>query len=72
VLGCAARAGIETVDLWPDLAAIHRRSFPDYVKLWAASETNGRNVFGHMSGAGNALVARRIAERLQARPAPPE
>lgn len=50
VLACAAKAGIETVDLWPDLAAIHRRSFADYVKFWAASETNGRNVFGHMLG----------------------
>jgi len=70
VLACAAAAGIETVDLWSDLAAIYRRSVEDYVRLWAASETNGRSVFGHMSGIGNALVAKRIAERFKRRPNP--
>lgn len=62
VLDCAARAGIETVDLWDDLVAVYRRSFQDYVALWVSFD--GRGLFGHMSSAGNRLVAERIAQRL--------
>ena len=54
--------GIETVDLWDDLLALYRRSFQDYVGLWAYFD--GRGLFGHMSSAGNRLVAERIAQRL--------
>jgi hypothetical protein len=62
VLACAHRLGIDTLDLWDNLEAVHDRSFADYLKLWASYD--GHNTFGHMSPAGNRLIAEWIAARL--------
>jgi hypothetical protein len=61
VLECSRAAGIRTVDLWDDLVAVHKRSFEEYKGLWVSFD--GRS-FGHMSSAGNLLVARRLAREL--------
>jgi hypothetical protein len=62
VLACARRLGIDTLDLWDSLKAVHDRSFADYLKLWASYD--GHNTFGHMSPAGNRLIAEWIAAKL--------
>jgi hypothetical protein len=64
VVACARALGIDTLDLWDDLKAEHdRRSFEDYLKLWASFD--GNYSFGHMSGLGNRFVAERIAAALE-------
>ena len=62
VLDCARAAGIATVDLWDDLLNVHRRSFEEYRGLWASFD--GKS-FGHMSSAGNELVARRLMSEIE-------
>ena len=62
VVACAREAGIDTLDLWDDLAAVHDRSFDEYVRLWVSFD--GRGAFGHMSAAGNRFVTDRIAAKL--------
>ncbi len=62
VLGCAREAGIRAVDLWVDLVAARRRGFDEYTGLWVSFDGTS---FGHMSGAGNLLVAERLARELR-------
>jgi hypothetical protein len=52
-------AGIDTLDLWDDLAAEYRHSFEGYARLWTGRD--GQKMFGHMSSLGNRFVAERIA-----------
>jgi hypothetical protein len=61
VLECARNSGINTVDLWDDLIAVHKRSYEEYEGLWASFDGTS---FGHMSSAGNRLVAERLAREL--------
>jgi hypothetical protein len=63
IVACARDSGIATVDLWDAFAAVRRRSFKDYVSLWASFDGGG--VFGHMSEQGNRIVAERIYEALK-------
>lgn len=60
--GRARASGVHTVDLWEDLVAVHKRSYEEYKGLWASFD---RTNFGHMSGAGNRLVAERLARELR-------
>jgi hypothetical protein len=62
VLACAHRLGIDALDLWDNLKAVHDRSFTDYLKLWASYD--GHKTFGHMSPAGNRLIAEWVAAKL--------
>jgi lysophospholipase L1-like esterase len=62
VLECAHQQGIDALDLWDDLKALHDRSFHDYLKLW--NSYHGQNTSGHMSVSGNRLVAESIAAKL--------
>jgi len=62
VLACAHRHGIDVLDLWDDLKAVHDRSLADYLKVWASYD--GHNTFGHMSPAGNRLIAEGVAAKL--------
>lgn len=66
ILACAKESGIHTLDLWDDLERVYRRSFEEYVRLWASYD--GRDLFGHMSSQGNRYVAERIADRLMTAP----
>jgi hypothetical protein len=59
VIACARQAGIDTLDLWDDLAAEYRHSFEGYARLWTGRD--GQKMFGHMSSLGNRFVAERIA-----------
>jgi hypothetical protein len=68
IVACAQEAGINTLDLWEDLEEVYRRSFDEYVRLWASYD--GRGLFGHMSWDGNRYVAERIAARLAASRSP--
>jgi hypothetical protein len=63
IVARARDSGIATVDLWDAFAAVRRRSFKDYVSLWASFDGGG--VFGHMSEQGNRIVAERIYEALK-------
>ena len=65
VLECASAAGIQTIDLWDDLVAVYKGSYEEYKGLWASFD--GTN-FGHMSSAGNRLVAQKLAARLVEKP----
>lgn len=58
---CARERNIETLDLWDDMIAIHRRSVEEYNGLWVSQDGK---TFGHMSASGNAVVARRVAEMI--------
>jgi hypothetical protein len=62
VVACAQQLGIDALDLWDNLKAVHDRSFTDYVKLWASYD--GHRTFGHMSPAGNRLIAEWVAAKL--------
>ncbi len=63
---CARQVGIDSLDLWDELSALHQRSPDDFHRLWVSF---GPNLYGHMSSLGNRLVAERIAARLRALPA---
>jgi hypothetical protein len=64
VLGCARQFGYDAVDEFEHIDAIARQSL-DRLKQHYVMDRNG-SVYGHMSAAGNRLVAGLIADRLQA------
>jgi hypothetical protein len=59
VLGCARQLGYDAVDEFEHLDAIARQSLDRLKQHYVMG-------YGHMSAAGNRLVAGLIAERLQA------
>jgi hypothetical protein len=61
VADCARALGIPTVDLWPTLQALRRR---DALKTVYNVDPE-RGQYGHMSPAGNALIARMVAEAMR-------
>jgi hypothetical protein len=64
VLGCARQLGYEAVDEFDHVDAIARQSLDRLKQHYVMDGTGSR--YGHMSAAGNRLVAALIAERLQA------
>ena len=62
VLDCAREAGIDTLDMWQPQKDIGLRDMDAYRGLFVMHD-EGR-IFGHMSNAGNELVAKHIAVRL--------
>jgi hypothetical protein len=64
VLKCAREQGIQAVNTWDRLKPIARGSREEFEKLFVMGE--GKDAFGHMSSAGNRLVAEMIAEALSA------
>lgn len=67
VIECADAAGIETLDMWQPQKDIGLRDMDAYRGLFVMHDEN--RIFGHMSNAGNKLVAEHIAERLKVTPA---
>jgi lysophospholipase L1-like esterase len=65
VVDCAERAGIPTLNTWERLRAIQRRSPAELESLYDMTEQRGR--YGHMTPAGNRVIAELIAETLRAR-----
>jgi hypothetical protein len=63
VLDCAAAAGIQTIDTWDALAALAKRDAPAFRALFVTHPPP--NTFGHMSGAGNALIAGLLAAAIK-------
>jgi lysophospholipase L1-like esterase len=66
VAGCARAANIETLDLWEELARLSREEPSRYRDLYHRYGPR-QDGWGHMTAAGNALIARQIAQRLAAR-----
>jgi lysophospholipase L1-like esterase len=63
VMACAQRLGIATMNTWPTLREIQRRDPAALTRLYDMNERPGS--FGHMTAAGNALIARLVAETLR-------
>lgn len=61
---CARETGIEVLDLWEALLDVHAKGAAALKRLYVMHD-EGR-VYGHMSGEGNAFVARHIADALKA------
>jgi urease accessory protein UreF len=66
VATCARNAGIETLDLWDELARLAREESAHYRALYHRLGPR-QDGWGHMTAAGNAFIARQIADRLAAR-----
>jgi hypothetical protein len=64
VLGCARQLGYDVVDEFEPVDAIARQSLDRLKQHYVMDRTGSR--YGHMSAAGNRLVAGLIAERLHA------
>jgi lysophospholipase L1-like esterase len=62
VAACARTSGIPTIDTWSTLQAVRQR---DALKT-VFNVDPARGQYGHMSPAGNALIARMVAEALRA------
>jgi len=63
VSACAVRLGIATIDLMRELVDLARSDPATYRSLYHSYEQRP-DVYGHMTAAGNALVAQRIAARM--------
>jgi hypothetical protein len=63
VLACARAHGIEAVDTWPLLQAVHRGDRERFRRLYVLYR-DGRTL-GHMSAEGNRLVAGALADALR-------
>jgi hypothetical protein len=70
VATCARDADIETLDLWDELVRLMREEPAVYRDLYHRYGPR-EDGWGHMTGAGNAFIARQIAERLEGRGWPP-
>jgi hypothetical protein len=63
VVECAERAGIHALDTWDPLRAIHKRAPEALEALYVMDRKHGQ--FGHMSAAGNGLIARLLADAIR-------
>jgi hypothetical protein len=63
VTACSARLGIVTIDLMHELVDLARNDPVAYRGLYHSYDQRP-GVYGHMTAAGNAFVARRIATRM--------
>jgi hypothetical protein len=63
VTACARGAGIETVDLWDELTGLMREEPALHRSLYHRYGPR-QDGWGHMTEAGNALIAKRVAQRL--------
>jgi hypothetical protein len=63
VVTCAQQAGFTVVDTWQTLRAIYGRDPAELARLYDMTERPGQ--FGHMSAAGNALIAGLLADALK-------
>jgi hypothetical protein len=63
VTACVRGAGIETVDLWDELTRLMREEPALHRSLYHRYGPR-QDGWGHMTEAGNALIAKRIAQRL--------
>jgi lysophospholipase L1-like esterase len=63
VSACSRRMGLATIDLLDDLVAFARHDPATYRGLYTRLGPN-KDVYGHMTAAGNAFVARAIAARM--------
>jgi hypothetical protein len=63
VLACARTIGIPSVDTWPTLAALRRQAA--LTTVFNVDPERGQ--YGHMSPAGNAMIARLVADVMRAR-----
>jgi lysophospholipase L1-like esterase len=66
VVSCARAANIETLDLWDELAHLSREEPGLYRDLYHRYGPR-QDGWGHMTAAGNAFIARQIAQRLEVR-----
>ncbi|MEM8811845.1 MAG: SGNH/GDSL hydrolase family protein [Pseudomonadota bacterium] len=64
VVECARELGIETIDTHPPLLDVRNQGLDALKKLYVMHGDN--DLFGHMSAAGNALIAELVAARLRA------
>ncbi len=62
VVACARELDIETVDTYPALLKAYQAGLETFKNLYVMHDND--RVFGHMSAAGNALVAELVANQL--------
>jgi hypothetical protein len=63
LIGCAERARLEIVDILSALRSVYKtEGLSEYQKLWMMQDNN--RVYGHMSPAGNRLIANLISRQL--------
>jgi hypothetical protein len=63
VIACARRLGITAIDLLPELIALARRDMSAYRSLYHLIGPH-RDIYGHMTAAGNAFIAHELAAYL--------
>jgi hypothetical protein len=63
VIACARERGIATIDLLPELVALARRDMAAYRSLYDLVGPH-RDIYGHMTAAGNAFVAHQLAAHM--------
>jgi hypothetical protein len=63
IIGCAERARLEIVDILSALRSVYKtEGLSEYQKLWMMRDNN--RAYGHMSPAGNRLIANLISRQL--------
>lgn len=68
VVACARDMAIETVDTYPALLKAYQAGLENFKNLYVMHDND--RVFGHMSAAGNALIAELVAATLREDPSP--